>query len=129
MRLGMKLPNIVFQISHHRNDMLWQFRLNLTGLIYPSLAPLSFSMSPFQLCITFQEFYLDRAAPKPAFRSHFCAVTHPSYEVWPFDFAKVLPQHNASSSTKVKIFGDNVGCSITTNHRRNVNAINKVDQL
>ena len=39
-----------------------------------------------------QEFYLDRAAPKPAFRSHFCALTHPSFEVWPFDFAKVLPQ-------------------------------------
>ena len=38
-------------------------------------------------------FYLDRPAPRPAFTSHFCAMTRPSDEVWPFDLQKVMQAH------------------------------------
>lgn len=48
------------------------------------------------------EFYLDKAAPKDEpFRAHFCAISKPSDEVWPFDFNKVLSQ-NAGKGPDIK---------------------------
>ena len=46
------------------------------------------------------QFYLDRPAPNPPYHEHFCALTRPSDEVWPFDFSKVLQANNA---TKAKV--------------------------
>mgnify|MGYP001418905760 FL=1 len=46
------------------------------------------------------QFYLDRPAPNPPYNEHFCALTRPSDEVWPFDFSKVLQANNA---TKAKV--------------------------
>ena len=43
------------------------------------------------------QFYLDKPAPKPAFSSHFCALTRPSDEVWPFDLAKVMSNQSSNS--------------------------------
>lgn len=51
--------------------------------------------------VSSREFHLDRAAPKHAFREHFCAITRPADEIWPFDFNKVLAQHNGSGACKV----------------------------
>ena len=41
-------------------------------------------------CLIHDQFHLDRPAPKPAFKAHFCAMTRPQDEVWPFDFQKAL---------------------------------------
>jgi DNA polymerase alpha subunit A len=43
------------------------------------------------------KFHLDRPAPQPPYVEHFCALTRPSDEVWPFDFQKVLAQNNSTS--------------------------------
>ena len=49
------------------------------------------------------KFFLDRPAPSPPFSEHFCALTRPSDEVWPFDFPKVLQQHNQKAAKIDKI--------------------------
>jgi DNA polymerase alpha subunit A len=41
-------------------------------------------------CLVHDQLYLDRPAPKEAYRMHFCALTRPADEVWPFDFTKAL---------------------------------------
>ncbi len=47
------------------------------------------------------KFYLDKPAPSPPFNEHFCALTRPSDEVWPFDFHKVLGQNNSGKNAKI----------------------------
>ena len=44
------------------------------------------------------KFHLDKGAPQPPYVDHFCAMSKPSDEVWPFDFQKILTQNNAKSA-------------------------------
>jgi len=46
-------------------------------------------------------FYLDKPAPKPNFTSHFCAMTRPSDEIWPFDLQKVMASGQHSKVDKM----------------------------
>ena len=46
------------------------------------------------------KFYLDKPAPETPYVDHFCALTRPSDEVWPFDFQKILDQNKSSISIK-----------------------------
>ena len=46
------------------------------------------------------KFYLDKPAPKTPYVDHFCALTRPSDEIWPFDFQKILDQNKSSISIK-----------------------------
>ena len=49
------------------------------------------------------DFYLDRSAPKQQpFTSHFCALTRPADEVWPFDLAKALAQRAAKGGHRIE---------------------------
>ena len=48
--------------------------------------------------LSHSSFYLDRPAPSPPYTEHFCALTRPSDEVWPFDFQKALAQNNARNA-------------------------------
>ena len=47
---------------------------------------------------THNKFFLDRPAPSPPYNDHFCAITRPSDEVWPFDMAKALEKHKQSGN-------------------------------
>ena len=53
-------------------------------------------------CLVHDEIYLDRPAPKQPFKMHFCAMTKPADEVWPFDFQKVLAQHKGTKIEKME---------------------------
>lgn len=50
-------------------------------------------------------FHLDKPAPKPAFVDHFCALTRPSDEVWPYDIQKVLPKHVTKMDSERALLG------------------------
>ena len=43
------------------------------------------------------KFFLDRPAPSPPHNDHFCAITRPSDEVWPFDMPKALDNHKRAN--------------------------------
>ncbi|TRY76652.1 hypothetical protein TCAL_04076 [Tigriopus californicus] len=47
------------------------------------------------------EVYLDRPAPKEPFKYHFCALTRPSDQIWPFDFQRAQGQANAIKLEKM----------------------------
>ena len=44
--------------------------------------------------LTNNEFHMDKPPPKPAYKNHFCAISRPSDEVWPFDIQKALNSFN-----------------------------------
>ncbi|XP_068206264.1 DNA polymerase alpha catalytic subunit-like [Palaemon carinicauda] len=50
-------------------------------------------------CLVHQEFPLDKASPNPPFQMHFCAMTHPSDVIWPWDLKDNLPRYH---STKIE---------------------------
>jgi DNA polymerase alpha subunit A len=52
-------------------------------------------------CLVHNEFFLDKAAPKVPFQMHFCAMTRPSDEVWPFDLQKVMGNYTAGDGPKI----------------------------
>lgn len=47
------------------------------------------------------EVYMDRPAPKEPFKYHFCALTRPSDQIWPFDFQRAQAQANAIKLEKM----------------------------
>lgn len=72
---------VEFNLQKSRNnfqfDIIVLYANHSPGLIHPN-------------------FYLDKPAPKPSFTTHFCAMTRPSDEIWPFDLQKVMAAQSGS---------------------------------